>query len=212
MVPRIRVTGLAKDTDLETIRRTVDEHGFSRYPVFDGTIDNILGVLYVKDLLLLDDAARQNFVLTEHIREPLMVSERKKIDQLLAEFKKTKTHIAIVIDEFGGISGLVTLEDILEEIVGEIEDEHDPEQARDIMRLDNGSFEVSGACPLEDLAEELDIELQSDEFETVGGMIYDLVGSVPTEGISLSWENNKIKVLEVEGQRIVRVLVTPVNP
>jgi magnesium and cobalt transporter len=113
------------------------------------------------------------------------------------------------MDEFGGTAGLVTLEDILEEIVGEIEDEHDTGQDQDITRLENGSFEVAGACPLEDLADELDLEIRQEEFETVGGMIYDMVGSVPTEGTSLSWENCKLKVLEVEGQRIKKILVTP---
>jgi putative hemolysin len=209
MVPRIRVTGFPSDYSLEKIQATVGEFGYSRYPVFEESIDNIKGVLYVKDLLILTEDQRQKFSLVDHIREPLIVGEHKKIDQLLAEFRKSKTHMAIVIDEYGGTSGLVTLEDILEEIVGEIEDEHDPEQAKDIQQLTNGALEVDGTYPLEELADELDIELEQDEFETVGGMIYDKVGSVPTEGTAVTWENCKIKVLEVDGQRIARVLVIP---
>ncbi len=209
MVPRFRVTGIETDYSFEKIQEMVGELGYSRYPVFEESIDNIKGVLYVKDLLLLSDSQRKQFKLIDHIREPLIVGEHKKIDKLLAEFRKTKTHMAIVIDEFGGTSGLVTLEDILEEIVGEIEDEHDPEQAKDIQQLTNGALEVDGTYPLEELAEQLDIELEQDDFETVGGMIYDKVGSVPNEGTAITWEQCKIKVLEVDGQRIVRVLVIP---
>lgn len=117
--------------------------------------------------------------------------------------------MAIVIDEFGGTSGLVTLEDILEEIVGDIEDEHDPEQNKDFQELTNGAFEVDGTYPLEELAEKLGFELEQDEFETVGGMIYDLIGSVPSEGTALTWQHCRIRVLNVDGQRISRVLVVP---
>jgi CBS domain containing-hemolysin-like protein len=209
MIPRINVTGVESEAGLDRVRELIEEYGYSRYPVFEGTIDNIIGIINVKDLLILDEKEREHFKLTGHMREPLRVGEHKKIDQLLANFKKTKTHMAIVMDEFGGTAGVVTLEDILEEIVGEIEDEHDPEQSRDIVKLGNGTLEVSGACPLEDLAEELDMEIQQDEFETVGGMIYDIIGSVPSQGASLSWQNCRLKVLEVKGQRIMRILVIP---
>jgi putative hemolysin len=211
MIPRINLVAIDAGASIDEIRLLIQENGFSRYPVYDGNIDNIIGILKVKDLLTLDDNQIKSFTLKDHIREPLRVGEHKKIDQLLADFKRTRTHMAIVIDEFGGTSGLVTLEDILEEIVGEIEDEHDSQKEQAITRLDNGSFEVSGACPLEDLADELDIELHQDEFETVGGMIYDMVGSVPTEGTFLTWENCRLRVLDVDGQRINKVLVIP-NP
>jgi CBS domain containing-hemolysin-like protein len=209
MIPRINVTGIESDAKLERIRELTEKFGYSRYPVFEGTIDDIIGIINVKDLLILNENQRHNFKLTDHMREPLRVGEHKKIDQLLADFKRTKTHMAIVIDEFGGTAGVVTLEDILEEIVGEIEDEHDPEHSRDIVRLGDGSLEVTGACPLEDLAEELGLELQQDDFETVGGMIYDMVGSVPAQGTALTWQHCRMKVLEVEGQRIKKVRVSP---
>jgi CBS domain containing-hemolysin-like protein len=212
MVPRIHITGIPTSATLEDIQRLVLEHGYSRYPVFKDTIDDIIGIINVKDLLVLDDSGRENFVLTDFVRTPLRVGQHKKIDQLLADFKRTKTHMALVLDEFGGTAGVVTLEDILEEIVGEIEDEHDPETDQSIVRTENGSYEVDGACPLEDLAEELDIEIEQDEFETVGGMIYDMVGSVPHEGVSLTWQNCRLKVLEVDGQRIKKVLVIPTVP
>lgn len=209
MIPRVSVTGIESGAGLETVRELIDNHGFSRYPVYEGTIDNIIGIINVKDLLILNEEQRRDFKLTDHMREPLRIGEHKKIDQLLADFKRAKTHMAIVVDEFGGTAGVVTLEDILEEIVGEIEDEHDPEQDRDIVRLPNGTLEVTGSCPLEDLVEELGFEIEQEEFETVGGMIYDMVGSVPSEGLSLSWRDCRLKVLEVDGQRIRKVLIMP---
>jgi CBS domain containing-hemolysin-like protein len=212
MIPRVDVIGIEKNAELHQISEFVRRHGFSRYPVFEENIDNIIGIIYVKDLLLLNDQQRQQFNLTDHMREPLRVGEHKKIDQLLTDFKKTKTHMAIVMDEFGGTAGLATLEDILEEIVGEIEDEHDMQTEMVIRKLDNGALEVSGACPLVDLTQKLGLELQQEEFETVGGMIYDMVGSVPTEGTSLTWKSCKLKVLEVEGQRIIKILVIPPPP
>jgi len=209
MIPRVNIKAFQENTDLVTIRETVSQWGYSRYPVYRGTVDNILGILKVKDLLLLGERQQRNFNLIDHIREPLRVGQYKKIDQLLAEFKSTKIHMAIVLDEFGGTAGLVTLEDILEEIVGEIQDEDDAAEELDIVALDNGNLEVRGSCPLEDLADHLGLDYESEEFETVGGMIYDQVGSVPTEGVSLTWQNCRLKVLEVDGQRINKVLVLP---
>ena len=209
MIPRINITAFEENIDLDTIRETTKQYGYSRYPVYRETIDNILGILKVKDLLQLRERQQKDFKLTDHVREPVRVSEHRKIDQLLAEFKRTKTHMAIVMDEFGGTAGLVTLEDILEEIVGDIHDEDDAGEEPDIIRLDDGNLEVTGSCPLEDLVEELGFELEQEEFETVAGLIYDLVGSVPIEGTTLSWKKSKIKVLMVDGQRIRKVLVIP---
>jgi putative hemolysin len=209
MVPRVNIIALAADADSGTVRETIRKYGYSRYPVFEGTIDNIIGVIPVKDLLLSSQFDRPDFRLDRHVRTPLRVGRHKKIDQLLSEFKKTKTHMAVVVDEFGGTAGLITLEDILEEIVGDIQDEHDPDYQEDIVRLSGGNLEVSGACSLEDLADELDMDLDQEQFETVAGLIYDLVGSIPAEGVSLNWKNARLKVLKVEGQQIKRVLVIP---
>ncbi|MDD4052525.1 MAG: hemolysin family protein [candidate division Zixibacteria bacterium] len=209
MVPRVNIIALSANADSETVRDTVRKYGYSRYPVYDGTIDNIIGVVPVKDLLLLSQSEQTDFHLDRHVRKPLLVGRHKKIDQLLGEFKKTKTHMAVVVDEFGGTAGLITLEDILEEIVGDIQDEHDPDSREDIIRLSGGNLEVSGACSLEDLAHELDMDLDQEQFETVAGLIYDLVGSIPAEGTALNWKNARLKVLKVEGQQIKRVLVIP---
>jgi putative hemolysin len=209
MTPRIDIATLDSKATIDQIREEVIALGFSRYPVISENVDNIIGILYVKDLLALNDNQQKRLDLTAHLREPLRVPENRIIDQLLAEFKKSKTHIAIVMDEFGGTAGLVTLEDILEEIVGEIEDEHDPDKQQEIVLLPDGSLETTGTCPLEDVAEKLGLSVNFDDFETVGGMIYDRIGTVPTEGTFLSWENTKFRVLKVEGQRIIKVLITP---
>lgn len=209
MIPRVNIIALEKTASLPVIRDTIRQFGYSRYPVYDGTIDHIIGIAAVKDLLLLTKEQIDNFQLTAHVRKPLRVGEHKKIDQLLAEFKKTRTHMAIVVDEFGGTAGLVTMEDILEEIVGDIQDEYDPGSTPEIVRLSNGQLEVTGNCPLKDLSEAINLDSMPEEFETVGGLVYDLVGSIPVEGAILTWQNHILKVISVEGQRIRKILVIP---
>jgi putative hemolysin len=204
MVPRINIKGIDKNCTLDDIRRTTRELGFSRYPVYNETIDKIIGILYVKDLftgVASDDTA---FDIKNYIREPFFVPESKKISGLLTEFKANRVHIAIVIDEYGGTSGLVTLEDILEEIVGEIQDEHDTENPQ-FVKLPDSSFRVDASLPLEELTDELDLDYDIKEFETVGGMIYDLVGSVPSPGATIRWKDILFEIENVEGQRIVTV-------
>lgn len=207
MVSRLDIIGFDEQANLDFISNTVQRYGFSRYPVYKENLDHIIGLLKVKDLLHLSDDERRNFRITNHVRDVLRISEHKKIDQVLADFKKTKTHMAIVIDEFGGTAGLVTLEDILEEIVGDIEDEDDNPHEIQITHLDNGNIEIAGSLSLDELAEELDIELDQDEFETVGGLIYDLAGSVPHEGDSFNWRNCRLRVMEMAGRRIMKILV-----
>ncbi|MCP4705029.1 MAG: CBS domain-containing protein, partial [candidate division Zixibacteria bacterium] len=138
----------------------------------------------------------------DFIREPFFVPETKIISELLAEFKKTKTHIAIVVDEYGGTAGLVTLEDILEEIVGEIQDEHDSEKPQ-IVKLPDNSLRVDASVSVEELIEELNLDYETKEFETVGGLIYDLIGSVPSVGAKPRWKDIHFEVEKVDGQRII---------
>jgi len=204
MVPRINVKGIDKNSSLEDIRQATRELGFSRYPVYDETIDKIIGILYVKDLftgVASDDTA---FDIKNYIREPYFIPESKKISDLLTEFKTNRVHIAIVIDEYGGTSGLITLEDILEEIFGEIQDEHDAEIPQ-FEKLPDNSFRVDASLPVEELIDELDLDYDMKEFETVGGMIYDLVGSVPSPGATIRWKDILFEIENVDGQRIVTV-------
>lgn len=202
MVPRINVKGFEKDSDFDEIRLKTKELGFSRYPIYEESIDKIIGILYIKDLFTGTIPGQNQVNIRDFLRKPFFVPESKIISDLLAEFKRTKTHIAIVIDEYGGTAGLVTLEDILEEIVGEIQDEHDSEKPQ-IVRMPDNSLIVNASVSVEDLVKELNLDYETKEFETVGGLIYDLIGSVPSVGAKPRWKDILFEVEKVEGQRII---------
>jgi len=144
------------------------------------------------------------FDITKYLRRPHFVPESKKISDLLEEFKRDKVHIALVVDEYGGTSGLVTLEDILEEIVGDIQDEHDYEPA-EMVHLPDNSILLDAGISVEELIDEFVLDYETEDFETVGGLIYDLVGSVPLPGARLQWRGIQFEVVKVEGQRIIEV-------
>jgi len=204
MIPRIDIIGFDKSVSLEEIKRQTKEYGFSRYPIYDGTMDTIIGVLYIKDLFTDYPSEKSTFSISNYVREPYFVMEKKKISDLLAEFKSNKIHIAIVADEYGGTSGLVTLEDILEEIFGEIEDEHD-HSADPVIHLPDNSVRVEPGVSVDKLVEELNLDYETEEFETVGGLIYDLAGSVPPVGTIHRWNDILFEIEEVDGQRITSV-------
>jgi len=206
MSPRIDITGVEQSTSFRDIREIVRKDGHSRFPVYEGTIDKIIGLLYVKDLFNNMPKPGEEFLITEYLRKPYFVPESKIIGDLLREFKTRKLHIAVVVDEYGGISGLVTLEDILEEIVGEIQDEHDSEEMR-IAEQPDGSYIVDASLRVEELQDRLNTNWEQGEYDTVGGLIYDLVGSVPSEGARIRWHGFEFEVVRLEGQRIKRVRV-----
>ena len=206
MVPRIDIIGIEKSTTFADIRKLVLEDGHSRYPVYDGTIDKIIGMMYVKDLFSRMPDAGEKFVITKYLRKPYFVPATKVIGELLGEFKARRLHIAMVADEYGGVAGLVTMEDIIEEIFGEIQDEHDWEEA-EFTRLAEGQYRVNAGLLVEKLQDYLDTDYEQGDYETVGGLIYDLVGSVPREGQKIRWHDIEFQVDKVEGQRILFVKV-----
>ena len=206
MVPRIDIIGIEKSTSFADIRKLVLEDGHSRYPVYDGTIDKIIGMMYVKDLFSRMPDAGEKFVITKYLRKPYFVPPTKVIGELLGEFKARRLHIAMVVDEYGGVAGLVTLEDIIEEIFGEIQDEHDWEEA-EFTRLAEGQYRVNAGLLVEKLQDYLDTDYEQGDYETVGGLIYDLVGSVPREGQKIRWHDVEFQIDKVEGQRILFVKV-----
>jgi len=206
MSPRIDITGIEKSSGYAAITELVREHGYSRYPVYEGTIDRTIGILYVKDLFSNMPRPGEEFVIADYLRKPFFVPESKVIGNLLREFKSRKLHIAMVADEYGGVAGLVTLEDILEEIVGEIRDEHDSE-VDEIRQLSDGLYMVDAALRVEKLQDELDVEYDQEDYDTVGGLIYDLVGSVPDRGDHVRWHDIDFEIVEVDGQRIKTVRV-----
>jgi len=203
MVPRINMVGIPVNTKINEVIDIIQRSGHSRIPLFDESLDDIKGILYAKDLLLSAlNGISPNLV--EVARKPYFIPENLKIDDLLREMRKKRLHIAIVVDEYGGTSGLVTMEDIIEEIIGEIEDEYDMEPPP-IIELSPSIFMVDGTVTISDLNEELELGIPDHEFETVGGLIYDLVGSLPEKGQVIDYHNLKFVVHRVEGQRIVKV-------
>jgi magnesium and cobalt transporter len=206
MSPRIDITGIEKSASFTEIQKLLRADGHSRFPVFEGSIDRVIGILYVKDLFNNMPAPGEEFVITNYLRSPFFVPQSKVIGQLLREFRSRQLHIAIVVDEYGGVAGLVTLEDILEEIVGEIQDEHDSETA-DLSRDSEGGLVVDASVRLEKLQDYLDTDYDHEEFDTVGGLLYDLVGSVPKEGHKVKWHDVEFEVQKVDGQRIRTVKV-----
>ncbi len=205
MIPRVDIIGVEVGTPLRDVISVINKTGHSRIPLYDESLDDIKGMLYAKDLLscAIDEL---DIDLIKISRKPYFIPENKKVDDLLRELRKKHIHISIVVDEYGGTSGLVTMEDIIEEIVGEIEDEYDQEPPP-VSRLSPGQFLVDGSLSLSDLNKEIDIDLPEREFETVGGLIYDLVGSLPEKGRKLSYHGVTFIVEEIEGQRIVAVKI-----
>ena len=206
MLPRVDIIGIDKSMSFKDIRALVVRDGHSRYPVFDGSIDKILGLIYVKDLFNRQPEPGEKFVIGDYLREPYFVPETKVIGELLREFKTKHMHIAVVVDEYGGVAGLVTLEDIIEEIFGEIQDEHDWEEA-EIVKMSDGGYMVSANLLVEELQDKLDTDYEQGDYDTVGGLIYDLVGSVPREGQIVKWHELDFEIDKVEGQRIMTVKV-----
>ena len=185
MVPRTEVVWIESTKTLRQAVHLADRSGFSRIPVIGEDVDDVLGVVYVKDLisrLLSSDGDDRGPVVTDLMRPAVFVPESKNVDQLLREMQRDRTHVAIVVDEYGGTAGLVTMEDIVEEIVGEITDEYDPDTPAPIEHLDDGSVRVSARLPVEDLGEIFDVELPAEDVETVGGLLAQLVGRVALPG------------------------------
>ncbi len=187
MVPRPKIFALDVDTPPTEVGSLIVESGFSRFPVYEDTIDNVIGVVYVKDALRLLEK-RQPVVIRKILHPVHLVPETKKVGELLKELQKRRTHMAVVVDEHGSVSGLVTLEDLIEEIVGEIQDEYDWEE-RAIERMRDGSMVVDGTASAAELRETYEIPLpESGEFETIAGFMLERLGSVPKGGEVVSIE------------------------
>ncbi len=215
MVPRIDMIVLDVTTPVPEALGTVVACGHSRIPLHEGSVDKITGLLYTKDMLALIDSERQDMagkVLGDFARPAYFVPESKKLDEVLAEFRTKRIHMAVVIDEYGGTAGVVTLEDVIEEIIGEIEDEFD--EAEPLYQwLDERSLRVDPKIDLEDLRDVLGVELPLDEgSETLAGLIYEAAGKVPAAGDKVTVAGLSIMVEQVEDQRIMRVQVGSSEP
>ena len=201
MIPRIDVDFISSDTPREELIEKIVKSGHSRFPVYTDSIDNVVGVLYVKDLLKSLSESLQDVELTKIIRKPYFVPESKRIDSLLREFKRHHLHIAIAIDEYGGISGIVTMEDIIEEIVGDIQDEFDKER-EDIITVNENVWLCDARVDLDDLNETIGAAFPNEDFDSLGGFVFDLFGKVPVKFEKSTWKNYDFIVQDMEGHRI----------
>jgi putative hemolysin len=215
MVPRIAIISLPASATLDEAIDRVIEEGHSRIPVYEESIDEVVGILYAKDLLpILKEGSGPRPALRSLLRAPVFVPESMTIDDLLHEFQRRKVHIAIVLDEYGGTAGLVTIEDLLEEIVGEIQDEYDTEEPM-IVRISDDEARVDGRADVDDLAELFDIEIgleDEDEYDTVGGLIYHRIGGVPSPGDVVEVDGLQLTVETTDGRRVGKVLVVRRRP
>jgi CBS domain containing-hemolysin-like protein len=211
MTPRPDIVAVPGDSSVAKLRALFREQEYSRFPVYNENLDNILGIIRVKDLLQIDDSALDRHPITPLIRPATFVPETKRVPELLKEFQRKQVQMAIVVDEYGGTAGLVTIEDLLEEIVGEIRDEDDVE-SEPIVDEGNGSFVFSAKVSFDELRERLGLEIEPEGFETVGGYILARVGRVPAVGESFELDGVHVEVLEAERRRIHKVRFRKSSP
>ena len=215
MTPRTEIEGIESTDDLAAIRKTIIEAGHSRIPVYGDNLDEIRGILYVKDLVPYLGTEVEDFRLDRLLRQPIRVPETKPVQDLLGDFQRSEVHMAIVVDEYGGTSGLVTIEDVLEEIVGEIQDEHDTEEELPpaIARVGDDRWEMDARFQIYDLNEMLETTLpEDDDFDTIAGFMLERLGRVPETGETVEDLGLRFEVLEAEPTRIERVAVTRLQP
>jgi len=214
MTPRVDMVSFPYNVSIEVLIETINKSGYSRFPVYQESLDKIIGIVHAKDLLpyLINKSFIKVETISKITREVLFVPERKKISDMLKEFQQKKMHLAVVVDEFGGTSGLITLEDIIEEIIGEIWDEHDPEEDA-IKVISPEKISVLGKIPITEVNELIGLELfpASDEYDTIAGLIINQAGDIPKEGYSFNLNNYKLTVKEVLKKRIKRIELNKIS-
>ena len=208
MTPRTDMVAIDADASIEDGITAAIGAGYSRLPAYEQTTDNIIGLVFLKDLVTLARASKRNEPVRTALREAVFVPEQKRVAELLREMQTKQFHMAIVIDEYGGTSGLVTLEDLLEEIVGDITDEYDIEEPT-VEHLPDGTLRVPGGTSIDDVSDELGVELPDTEWDTVGGLVFNLLGHVPEEGECVRFQGLEFRTERVKGRRIVSVHIRP---
>ncbi len=217
MIPRTQMIVLNTNDSFAEILTTIMETGHSRYPVVGESMDDILGILLAKDLLPLitdtasDDESSLSQRVQELLRPAIYIPETKKLNLLLRQFRQDRNHMALVIDEYGSLSGLVTIEDVLEEIVGEIEDEHDQEENRAIRQISDTRYFVSALAPIEDFNKHFGTNIDNDEYETIGGFVIGQFGRLPKRNEATEYENIHFSVSQCDNRRLRSLRVTLPN-
>jgi magnesium and cobalt exporter, CNNM family len=210
MVPRTEIVAVEKDADIDAILRMMNEQGFSRLPVYSETIDNIIGIVYLKDILSLHMENRP-VQLSSVLRKPYIVPPNKNVSVLLKEMREKRIHLALIGDEYGGTDGLVTMEDLIEEIVGDIRDEQETE-LREIHEVASNRYVIDGRTDIGKVNTKLRVNLPEDEFETLGGFVLGLFGRLPAEGDQVRYENMLFTVLRLRRNRISRIRILKYAP
>ena len=207
MVPRIDLVAVEEQTSLKDALDVIIKAGHSRIPVFRGNIDHIQGLLYAKDMLPPFRDGHHDLPIAELMRPAYFVPESKKVDDLLRELQQRKVHMAVIVDEYGGTAGAVTIEDLLEEIVGDIQDEYDTETPL-AVQLGEQEFVFDAQIRLDEVSEMLDVEFETEESDTLGGLIYSELGSIPTVGSRVEYDGLVLEVISLQGRRILQVKVS----
>ena len=205
MMPRVDMTAIESTSSIDDVMDLISEKQFSKIPIYKESIDKIVGIVYAKDLLPYLTGSRPNIPIVELARRPFFVPENKEIDELMKDFKNKKMNIAIVVDEWGGTSGLITLEDIVEEVLGEIQDPYDTDESL-IFKEKDGSMIIDAKIAIYDLQEEIKIDFPEDrEYDTLAGFILHSVGDIPQVEEKINYQNYQITVKSIDGNRIDKV-------
>ena len=208
MTPRTDIVAVEANSDLQTVLDTVIAAGHSRVPVYEDNIDNIVGLIYAKDLLTEVGKSGTDFKLCEKMRDAYFVPETKPLRVLLHEFQNQKQHIAVVLDEYGGTAGIVTIEDILEELVGEITDEYEKTPPKPVRKIDQRTIEADARTYIDDLNDDFELNLPEDEdYDTVGGFVFSHLGYIPKTGATFDYKNLKFTIRSAEARRIKRIRI-----
>ncbi|MEG3134835.1 CNNM family magnesium/cobalt transport protein CorC [Rouxiella sp. T17] len=207
MIPRSQMITLKRNQPIEECLDVIIESAHSRFPIISEDKDHIEGILMAKDLLPFMRSASEPFSIDKVLRPVVVVPESKRVDRMLKEFRSQRYHMAIVVDEFGGVSGLVTIEDILELIVGEIEDEYDDEEDLDIRQLSRHTYTIRALAPIEDFNEVFDTNFSDDEVDTIGGLVMQSFGHLPARGETIEIDGYSFKVAMADSRRIIQVHV-----
>jgi magnesium and cobalt transporter len=208
LVPRTEMVAVEITTPVNEVLETIIEAGHSRIPVYENDVDHIAGILYAKDLLKLWGKLPEEISIRSICRKAYFIPETKTTADLLKEFKIRRVHMAVAVDEYGGTSGIVTIEDILEEIVGEIQDEHDPVEQSGMSRLDDGTYIFDARSHIEDVEEELEVQLPRGDYDTLGGFLSHLLGHVPAQGEQGAYEKILFTVEEADARKVSTIRVT----
>ena len=212
MVPRIDMVMVDVNATFDELMELFQKERFTRIPVYEENTDNVIGIVNMKDFILFDHEKEKNFSIRDYLRQPLYTYEYKKTAELMLEMRKTFNNIVIVLDEYGATAGLITLEDMLEEIVGEIRDEYDQDEEDEVKETGPDEYLVNGSTKLDDLNDRLGLELQSEDYDSIGGLVIGLLDHLPEEGEEVDYENLHLKVEDMDKNRIGKICIRIHHP